>query len=115
MKWNEAKPVFVLGKRAVEGIDKHTQEAKINCIVYYSFYDETVEGVAVESRWVGDYCCPENQIIVGEQYDIEVAHNYVIKFEPTRQAKAEGLLRKRKRKGSLNGKTKNNFGSTQPA
>ena len=63
MKWYEEKVITVLGKWAVEGIDKHTQESKINCIVYYSYYDEKVEGVAVKSRWVGDYCCPENQIL----------------------------------------------------
>ena len=115
MKWYEQKVVTVLGKSAVEGIDKHTQEPKTNCIIYYSYFDEKVEGVAVESRWVGDYCCPENQITIGEQYEMEVARNYVTKFEHIPSKKDESRRYKLKRKERRNGKASNNFGSLQQA
>ncbi len=72
--------ISVLGKRTVSGVDKHTHEACSNSVVYFSYEDETVEGLAVGSKWVGAYRCPPEQIIVGKQYELQEHNNYVVKF-----------------------------------
>ena len=75
----------VLGKKLVSGVDKNTGEARINSVVYFSYKDDSVEGVATSSVWVGAYCCPPEQIIVGNYYDLQERNNYVVRMTAVKE------------------------------
>lgn len=76
--------VTVLGKRIVRKEDKKTEEVLENCVVHFKYIDDIVEGEAVRTVWVGNRCCPPENIVVGEKYDVFEFNGYVVRFCPQR-------------------------------
>lgn len=82
--------VHVIGKRLAYGVDKKTGKKINNSVIHFVYDDDRVEGKAVDTKWIGAYCCSPNRIIVGNRYELEEFNNYVVKLEPIE----EGLMEK---------------------
>lgn len=67
----------IIGKKFVSGFNKRTGKYRCGTIIYTTYTDETVEGIAVKSFWVNTGVCPPEKIEIGKQYNLTEEHNYI--------------------------------------
>ncbi|MGI6696659.1 MAG: hypothetical protein ACOX6O_10570 [Christensenellales bacterium] len=78
--------IQIIGKRLTSRLNKKTGQRVTDCVIHFTYEDKSVEGKAVATKWVGANYRSPNQIIVGNQYELEEFNNFVIKLAPIENA-----------------------------